>query len=215
MKEDAKTYRISSIRRRGSLVPTRPGYEANAAATRCPFCAATIRGRLLFQGGIYVLESPETSTTDGWIRYVRVRRWRLLDAVRSTRSLSVLLSAVGTTRTAQTVLALVWWPSSEIIRTRVRVPRLLAEATIRGRRLFRSRASDCAATIRGRLLFEGGVYSKKYGNYHTAFGHALSAHPLFIHLSIFWLSCMQVLMWNTCIWYFCCSFYSPGSLESV
>ena len=30
-------------------------------------------------------------------------------------------------------------PSSEIIRTRVRVPRLLAAATIRGRRLFRSR----------------------------------------------------------------------------
>ena len=27
-------------------------------------------------------------------------------------------------------------------------------------------ASDCAAFIRGRRLFEGGVYSRKYGSYH-------------------------------------------------
>ena len=108
------------------------------------------------------LESPETSTM-GWIRYVRW--WWLLDAVSSTCSLSLLLSAVGTTRTTQTVLALAWWPSSEIIRTRVRMPHLLAAATIRGWRLFRSRASDCAATIWGQWLFEGGVYSKKYSNY--------------------------------------------------
>ena len=109
------------------------------------------------------LESPKTSTTAGYLRYVRVRRWRLLGTVSNTRSLSVLLSAVGTTRTKQTVLALTWWPSSEIIRIRVRVPHLLAATTIRGRRLFRLRDSDCAATIRRRRLFEGGVYSKKYG----------------------------------------------------
>ena len=47
----------------------------------------------------------------------------------------------------------------KIFRTRGHVPRLLAAATIQGRRLFRSRASDCAANIRGRPLFEGGVYS--------------------------------------------------------
>ena len=44
------------------------------------------------------------------------------------------------------------------------VPCLLAAATIRVQRLFRSRALDCVATIRGRRLFEGGVYSKKYGS---------------------------------------------------
>ena len=57
---------------------------------------------------------------------------RRLDAVSNMHSLSVLLSAVGTTRTTQTVLALAWRPSSEIIRTHVRVPGLLAAATIYG-----------------------------------------------------------------------------------
>ena len=42
----------------------------------------------------------------------------------------------------------------------MRVPHLLAVATIRGRRLFHSRAWDCVATIRGWLLFEGGHYSR-------------------------------------------------------
>ena len=52
------------------------------------------------------------------------------------------------------VLVLAWWQSSEIIHTRVHVPRLLAMATIWERRLFCSRASDCVATIRGWRLFE-------------------------------------------------------------
>ena len=48
------------------------------------------------------------------------RRPRWLDRVRGcTCSLSILLSAVRMTCTTQTVLALAWWPSSEIIRTRV------------------------------------------------------------------------------------------------
>ena len=115
---------------------------------RCSFYVATIRGRLLFDGGVYFFGNPG----DGWIRYIWVRQWRLLDNVSSTRSLSVLLSALRTTRTTQTVLALAWWPSSEIIRTRVRVPCLLAAATIQGRCL--SRASDCVATIQGQRLFE-------------------------------------------------------------
>ena len=62
----------------------------------------------------------------------------------------------------QSLVLLAWWPSSEIIRTRVCMSRLLAAATIRGQRLFRSRASGCVAIIWGRSLFEGGVYSKKY-----------------------------------------------------
>ena len=47
--------------------------------------------------------------------------------------------------------------SSEIICTRVQMPRILAAATIRGRRLF------CSELPIVQLLFEGGVYSKKYG----------------------------------------------------
>ena len=70
-------------------------------------------------------------------------------------------------------------PSSEIIRTRVRVPRLLAATTIRGRRLFRSRVSDCAA-----ILFEGGVYSKKY---HTALWPCTEC-PFLIYPSIYLLT---------------------------
>ena len=122
--------------------------------------------QLLFEVGIYFFGNPG-DINDGWLRYIRVRRWWLLDTVSSTRSLSVLLSAVGMTRTTQTVLALAWWPSSEIICTRVRVLRLLAAATIRGWRLFCSWKSFrlCgyylrAATIQGRRLFEGGDYSR-------------------------------------------------------
>ena len=114
--------------------------------------------QLLFEGSVYFF------INDSWIGYKWVRRWWLLDTVSSTRSLSVLLSAVGTTRTTQTVLALAWWPLSEIIRTCVRVPRLLAAATIQGQHLFHSRASGCAATIWGQPLIKGGAYLKKYGS---------------------------------------------------
>ena len=111
------------------------------------FCAATIQERLLFESGIHVFGKP-TDMNDGLIRY---RRWRLLDAVSSKRSLSVLLSAVETTRTTRIAQALAWWLSSEIIRTRV--PRiLLATATIRGRCLFLSELRIV------RLLFKGGDY---------------------------------------------------------
>ena len=95
---------------------------------------------LLFEGGIYFFEKPG-DIQDSWIRYLRVRRWWLLDAVSSTCSLSVLLSAVEMTRTTQIALALVWWLSAEIIRTRVPL-------------FFCSRVSDCSATIRRRRLFE-------------------------------------------------------------
>ena len=128
----------------------------------CSVCAASIRGRLLFKGSVYFFGKPG-DINDGWIGYEWVRRWRLLDAVSSMHSLSVLLSAVGTTRTAQTVLALAWWLPSEIIRTSVHMPHSLTAATLQGRHLFRSKALDCVATIQGGPLFEGGVYSKKYG----------------------------------------------------
>ena len=92
----------------------------------------------------------------GWIRYVQVRRWRLLDTVSGTRSLSILLSAVGTTQTA---LVLAWWLSLEIIRTCVCIPHLLAIATIRGWHLFHSELRWCGyysrvVIIRGWRLIE-------------------------------------------------------------
>ena len=60
-------------------------------------------------------------------------------------SLSVLLSAVETSRTTSLVT---------VIRNCVRVPRILAAATIRGRRLF------CSELPIVRLLFKGGDYSR-------------------------------------------------------
>ena len=113
---------------------------------------------------------------DGWIRYIRVR-W-LLDTVSSKRSLSVLLSALGMTCATQTVLALVWWPLSETIRTCVHVPHFLAVATIRGWCLFHSRALDCVVTNWGWRLFEGSVYLKKYGS------PFLSTHSMGVRFSI-------------------------------
>ena len=39
----------------------------------CLFCAATIRGWLLIEGGVYFFGKPG-DINDGWIRYIRVRR---------------------------------------------------------------------------------------------------------------------------------------------
>ena len=78
----------------------------------------------------------------------------MLDAVCSAHSLSVLLSAVETTCTPQIALALAWWPLSEIISTRVRVPCMLATATSPGRYLFCSELSNVW------LLFKSGNYSR-------------------------------------------------------
>ena len=76
------TYRISSIRRHG--------YYYFAACFMW----------LLFEGNVYFFGKPG-GINDGWIRYVWVRQWRLLDAFSSMRSLSVLVSAMGTTRTTK------------------------------------------------------------------------------------------------------------------
>ena len=120
-------YLISSTRRRGFYL------------LRCSFCEATIRGRRLL-------------IWKAWRHRRRLDRVRTSETVTvarrcqcSTRSLSVLLSAVGTTRTTQTILAhvvLMWWPSSEIIRTRVRVPHFSCRFRLCG---YYSRA----ASIRG------------------------------------------------------------------
>ena len=60
---------------------------------------------LLFKGGIYFLGKP-ADINDGLLRYIRVRRWWLLDAVSSVCSLSALLSVVEMTHTTQIVLVL-------------------------------------------------------------------------------------------------------------
>ena len=75
---------------------------------------------------------------------------RLLDTVSSMHSLSILLSAMEKSCTTRTALALARRPSSEIIRVHVRVPCILAAATIRGRRLL--------------FILSRSIYSKKSGN---------------------------------------------------
>ena len=57
------------------------------------------------QGSVCFFGKPG-DINDSWIRYVQVKQWRLLDAVSSTRSFSVLLLAMGMTCTTQTALAL-------------------------------------------------------------------------------------------------------------
>ena len=150
------TYHISSIRRHGYYL------------FHCSFCVATIWGQLLFECGVYFF-GKLWDVNDGWIRCV-VRWWWLLDAVSSTHSLSVLLQSMGMTRTTQTVLALVWWPSSEITRTRlhcrVYYPRLLFEGGVYFVQELRI----------VRLLFEGSIYSKKYGT----LKHCVQNSPVFV-----------------------------------
>ena len=70
---------------------------------RCSFCAAAIRGWLLFEGAV----GKPVDINNCWRRYmyIRVRRRRLLDTVSSTRSLSVLLSAMVMFSKTHTVLA--------------------------------------------------------------------------------------------------------------
>ena len=88
--------------------------RSDAAAT-IYFAARFVR--LLIEGGVWkalrhqrrldkVRTSIDNRAGNALLSMVRVRL--LLDAVSSTRSLSVLLSAVGTTGTTQTVLALAW-----------------------------------------------------------------------------------------------------------
>ena len=83
-------------------------------------------------------------------------QWRLLDAVSCKCSLSVLLSAIWTSRTTRTALVLAQWLSSETICIRVLVPQTAAAATIWRWRLFHSEL------LIVRLLFEGGDSSKNY-----------------------------------------------------
>ena len=116
-------YRISSIRRH---------YYFFAAC----FCVATIQGRHLFLWKAHDINYSWIRELKCLVWGVRTIQWRLLDAVIGTSnlSLSVLLSAVETSRTT---LMLARWPSSETTHIGVHVPHIPAAATVKGQRLFK------------------------------------------------------------------------------
>ena len=98
----------------------------------------------------------------------------MVDAVSSMHSLSVLLSAVEMSNTTRTALELARLLSSEIIRTCVCVPCILAMAAIRAAFIL-LRVPDCAATIQEQQLFESGVHLKKHRYGSFVFGPPLPA----------------------------------------
>ena len=136
---------------------------------RCSFCAAT--GWLLFEGGDYFFGKP-WDMTEWWLDKVRTSEMVMVArrCQYSKRSLSVLLSVVGTTCTTQIVLALAWWPLSQIICTCVCMPHWLAAATIRGHITFKSFGLcgyySRAATIQGWHLFKK-IWYIESNNAHT------------------------------------------------
>ena len=136
-----------------AIAPSTIFLSSDAVATICLLLSFV---RLLFEGGIHFFENP-TDINDGWIRYIQVRRWWLLDAVSSTCNLSVLLSAVGTTRTTQIALS----ASLVTVVRNYSDACACAACTSCGyysrAAFFSFRASDCVATIRGWQLFKGAV----------------------------------------------------------
>ena len=92
--------------------------------------------RVLFEDGIYFLGKP-ADINDGLIRYVRVRWWPWPDAVSSTHSLSVLLSALGTTHTCTTLIALASTSMVTIVRNYTHT-RILDVATIQSHMVAKS-----------------------------------------------------------------------------
>ena len=108
--------------------------------------------QLLFEGGIYFFGKP-VDINDGRRRYAQVIWQRRLDSVSGLHSLSVLLSAVETSRTTQTALALAWWPSLESIHTCVCA--MCTSHSYYSREAFiLLRASLCTATIQAQWLFK-------------------------------------------------------------
>ena len=106
---------------------------------------------------------------------------RSLDALSSMHSLSVLLSVFGRTCTTTDSIAsyYLWYnTNSPMVTVRNHSHKFVrAMFTSHGyysrAALFHSRASDCAPTIRWWPLFEGGVYSKKYGFIHRTATYAV------------------------------------------
>ena len=125
--------------------------RSDAAATT--FFAARLV-RLLFEGSVYFFGKP-TDINNGWIRYVRVIQWWLLDAVSCKLSLSVLLPAVEmshTTRTCSSPMTVIRSYSHTCVCAAFCTCDYYSKVAF-----ISLRAPDLCA------LFEGGVYSKKYG----------------------------------------------------
>ena len=121
-----------------------------------------LRGRLLFQGGVYFFGKP--ADTDGWIGNVRVIGDDS-NTVSSKHCLSVLLSTMEMGCTTPTALVLVQW---SIIRNYLHMCACANYSfhSYYSRIAFISLiAPDCVATIQAWQLFEGGVYWKKYGSW--------------------------------------------------
>ena len=98
---------------------------------------------------------PSKNPGYGPVRYVRVRLWRLLDAVSKTCSFSVLLSAVVTTYTTQIAQVLAWWQS---LHTCARAAFTSCDYYSRAAFISFKSFGLC-----GYILFVGGVYLKKNG----------------------------------------------------
>ena len=76
---------------------------------------------------------------------------------------------------------LVWWPSPEIICTRVRVPHLLAAATIWGRCLFKS-----FRLCGGQRLFKDGVFEEIRYTVFAQCWYAVAERDLYIYREHGW-----------------------------
>ena len=121
----------------------------------------------LFLCAYYLFFGKPADINDYWIKHIRVIQWRLLDAVSSMCSLSVLLSTMETSRTTQNSPS--GSPLTIVRNIHIRVPHILAVTTIREWRLFhlellmmRQQFEGSyylrVASIWGRIPFEGGIY---------------------------------------------------------
>ena len=112
---------------------------------------------LLFEGGDYFIGKLADSN-DGWIRCMWPIQLGLIDTGSSMCSLSVLLSAMGTTLRKCTALEIAQWAPAGIICTHARALRILAVATIQGWYLF------CSELPIVRWLFKGSDYLRAASN---------------------------------------------------
>ena len=117
------------------------------------FCCSFLCG--YYSRVAFISFERPADTNDGRIKYVRVIQWRLLDAVSSMHSLTVLLSAMEKSHTTQTALVL-----DHILLFACVCAAYASRSYYSKVVLISFRASDCVATIRGWWLFESGDYSR-------------------------------------------------------
>ena len=127
--------------------------------------SAVLLVRLLFHMKTTLATKCSVSPSTIVIRYIQVIQRQLLDAVGSSHSLSVLLSAMETSNTTQTALALARWPIIRNYSNSYGCAEYSSHSYYSKMGFILLRASDCVATIWGWRLFEGGIYLKKYSIY--------------------------------------------------